>query len=362
MIALIIATMMTTLAGCGTTADNVIDNTEVTEAVTEIATEMTEVIDEIADATEDIVDATEVVADADDEDEVANDDVAEEPANDQSDKTDKDKANNIADKTPADNKDKSDDKPAENAEKTPAKDDKKPDENKTEDKKPAEQPVHKHNYTGKVTKNATCAAKGVKTYTCNCGATYTEDIAKTDYKYDNGTVTKAATCNAEGTKTYKCACGKTYNESIPKTAHQYDNGTVTKAPSCTEDGVMTYKCKTCGATYTEGIGMGSHTYAHHDAKGHEEQVLVKEAWDETVTEVHAICIGCGYDGGAGNAGTDNVGYHIAQQIVADFNTDCQSYTSKKVTVSSKHHDAVYETRWVVDSEAYDECTTCGHKK
>lgn len=317
LIALIITMMMTTLTGCGEVADTVIDNTEVSEAITE----MTEVIDKIADATEDVIgtentetaeteiDATEVVAD---EDEVA-EDVAEDTANDnKSDKTDTQTTDNKS------NDKKTEDKPAENAEKTPAKDDKKPAETPAE--KPAEnKPVHTHSYTGKVTKNATCANTGVKTYTCSCGATYTEDIAKT--------------------------------------AHQYDNGTMTKAPTCNTEGVMTYTCG-CGATYTEKIGVGSHTYAHHDAEYKTVTVVVQEAWDEDQYEGHAICNGCGKDFGAGTAGADAVGLHIA----TDFFDDCENYRAEKVKVGTKHHDAVTETRQELVSEAYDECTTCGHKK
>ena len=37
---------------------------------------------------------------------------------------------------------------------------------------------HIHNYTSKVTKKPTCTETGVRTYTCECGDTYTEDIDK----------------------------------------------------------------------------------------------------------------------------------------------------------------------------------------
>ena len=126
-----------------------------------------------------------------------------------------------------------------------------PVDNKTDksDSKPDKsdsKPAHTHRYTGKVTKNATCESNGVKTYTCSCGDTYTENIAKTGHSYDNGKVTKNATCSAAGVKTYTC--------------------------------------KNCGATRTESISATGHDWKHHEATGHEEQVLVKAAWDETVTE------------------------------------------------------------------------------
>lgn len=40
-------------------------------------------------------------------------------------------------------------------------------------------PAHKHSYTAKVTKAATCGTAGVKTYTCACGDSYTESIPAT---------------------------------------------------------------------------------------------------------------------------------------------------------------------------------------
>lgn len=208
--------------------------------------------------------------------------------------------------TPVDNKtDKSNNKTD--------KSDSKPDKS---DSKPA----HTHRYTGKVTKNATCESNGVKTYTCSCGDTYTENIAKTGHSYDNGKVTKNATCSAAGVKTYTC--------------------------------------KNCGATRTESISATGHDWKHHEATGHEEQVLVKAAWDETVTEVHTFCNQCGKDFGAGNAGADAAVLHVAGLD----GTDCYSYSSKQVTTGTVHHDAVYKTKWVQDTAAYDECTKCGAKK
>ena len=43
--------------------------------------------------------------------------------------------------------------------------------------------AHTHKYTSKVTKAATCAAEGVKTFTCSCGDTYTEKVATTAHKW-----------------------------------------------------------------------------------------------------------------------------------------------------------------------------------
>ena len=44
-------------------------------------------------------------------------------------------------------------------------------------------PSHSHSYTGKVTTEATCTEAGIKTFTCSCGATYTETIPAKGHIY-----------------------------------------------------------------------------------------------------------------------------------------------------------------------------------
>ncbi len=118
---------------------------------------------------------------------------------------------------------------------------------------------------GTVTKNATCKATGTKTYKCTAckDVIKTETIAKLAHKSDNGTVTKKATCKATGTKTYKCtACKATIKtDTIAKTAHDYDSGKVTKKATCKATGVKTYTCSVCKDTKTETIKKSTtHSY------------------------------------------------------------------------------------------------------
>ena len=150
---------------------------------------------------------------------------------------------------------------------------------------------HTHSYTAKVTKAATCTAEGVRTYTCSCGASYTEKIAKTAHKAvtDNavsatctrdgktegshcavcGTVLKAqqripaaghkavtdnavsATCTREGkTQGIHCSvCGTVLKaqQKIPATGHKYSFiSTVTATPDC--DGAIKKTCGICGVS------------------------------------------------------------------------------------------------------------------
>lgn len=105
-------------------------------------------------------------------------------------------------------------------------------------------------------------------------------------------------------------------------------------------------------------------------KGHNEQVLVQAAYDEQVpiTEMkaHDICSSCGAD----LTGTD-ISSHVYQHMI---NGDDKGghYTEWRETVvgyNTVHHDAVYETRYVVDSPATTKqeltgykCSGCGKTK
>ena len=87
-----------------------------------------------------------------------------------------------------------------------------------------------HSYgDGVVTKQPTCGAAGVKTYTCTlCGSEKTEIITEAlSHSYDSGVITEEPTCTDAGIKTYTCTvCGKNKTEYIPKlTSHNYTNGT-----------------------------------------------------------------------------------------------------------------------------------------
>ena len=103
-------------------------------------------------------------------------------------------------------------------------------------------------------------------------------------------------------------------------------------------------------------------------KGHNEQVLVKDAWDEQVpiTEMkeHSICNQCGADITADPWGHNK--QHALNYEAGSF----RSVWIEEVTgYNTVHHDAVYETRYVVDSPATTKqeltgykCSGCGKTK
>lgn len=100
-------------------------------------------------------------------------------------------------------------------------------------------------------------------------------------------------------------------------------------------------------------------------KGHNEQVLVKEAWDEQVPikemKEFTFCSTCGA----------NITGHAVEHLENSLN--CQGYYTdwREVTTgyNTVHHEAVYETRYVIDSPATTKqeltgykCSGCGKTK
>ena len=70
--------------------------------------------------------------------------------------------------------------------------------------------AHVHNYTAAVTKAATCAEEGVKTYTCSCGSSYTEAVPVIAHSFGEYVYNDDATTEKDGTKTATCSvCGAT---------------------------------------------------------------------------------------------------------------------------------------------------------
>lgn len=102
-------------------------------------------------------------------------------------------------------------------------------------------------------------------------------------------------------------------------------------------------------------------------QGHNEQVLVQAAYDEPTYgyEYHSFCNTCGLDLTANGI---NDAQHVKQHML---NGEGGSTTQKPVEVQTGtiHHEAVYETRYVVDSPATTKqeltgykCSGCGKTK
>lgn len=107
-------------------------------------------------------------------------------------------------------------------------------------------PKHEHSYQEEVTKEATCTEVGEKTFTCDCGDSYTEEIAALGHEYTD-TVTKEPTCTEEGEKTFTCTrCGDSYPEAVSAAGHKYADETVVDTePTCTATGESSRHCSVC---------------------------------------------------------------------------------------------------------------------
>lgn len=125
--------------------------------------------------------------------------------------------------------------------------------------------THKHEYTSEVTKEATHLEEGKTTYTCECGDTYTEEIAKlTAHTYEK--VVTEPTCTTQGYTTYTCECGDSYVDNyVGMLDHEYISEITTPATHLTE-GIETFTCD-CGDSYTEAIAkLEGHSYTSEVTK------------------------------------------------------------------------------------------------
>ena len=102
--------------------------------------------------------------------------------------------------------------------------------------------------------DATEAADGTETAACTiCGAKDTRTAAGTKIVHVHNytaAVTKAATCAEEGVKTYTCSCGSSYTEAVPVIAHSFGEYVYNDDATTEKDGTKTATCSVCGATDT----------------------------------------------------------------------------------------------------------------
>ena len=185
-----------------------------------------------------------------------------------------------------------------------------------------------------------------------------EETAKTDSsnksntsesKKDNTASTTNTSSNKNNTSSSKPSNKSSNNSGIPKPSNNSDSNSESSKPAeHTHNWVAQYKT------------------VNVPEKGHNEQVLVQAAYDEQVpvTEMKefSICNQCGADI------TGDPWGHLEQSAVNGGN--CGGYHSewREVVTGYKtvHHEAVYETRYVVDSPATTKqeltgykCSSCG---
>ena len=111
---------------------------------------------------------------------------------------------------------------------------------------------------GEITKEATCAEEGIRTYTCSiCHKTKTEAIPATGQHTMVTVVDRKATCGKAGSEHQECSVchgNKSAETVIPATGkHAWGEWKVTKAATALAKGVQTRSCNVCGEKQTQEI-------------------------------------------------------------------------------------------------------------
>ena len=242
---------------------------------------------------------------------------------------------------------------------------------------------HSHQWTLKSTTAATCTANGVKTYTCHCGNSKTEQLSALGHNFTgsvsynwtqvNGnyrvtasrycarhcgqsitetttaqqTEIKAATCTANG----QIQCTATFSNSTfstqikifstPPIGHTYKDAVT--APTCTEKGFTTHTCH-CGHSYVD---------SYVDALGHKwnngavtKQPTCKEEGIKTYT-----CLVC----------SETKTETIEKLKIHTYDNDCDAICN--ICDASRPITHQYDSnRYNDEVSCWYECTVCGEKK
>lgn len=201
--------------------------------------------------------------------------------------------------------------------------------------------------------------------------TPSEDSAKTeDEKKDETEVKqeekKEETAKADSSNKSNASESKKDNTASTTNTSSNKNNTSSSKPSNSSNSSNSNSSKPAEHTHN---WVAQYKTVNVPEKGHNEQVLVQAAYDEQVpiTEMKefSICNQCGADI------TGDPWGHLEQSAVNGGN--CGGYHSewREVVTGYKtvHHEAVYETRYVVDSPATTKqeltgykCSGCGKTK
>ena len=208
--------------------------------------------------------------------------------------------------------------------------------------------------------------------------TPSEDSAKTeDEKKDETEVKqeekKEETAKADSSNKSNASESKKDNTASTTNTSSNKNETSSSKPSNSSNNSGTSKPSNNSGSNSSNSKPAEHTHnwvaqyktVNVPEKGHNEQVLVQAAYDEQVPQYQdlerSICNQCGADI------TNNIDAHFKSSW------DCSGYHMEFQQVltgyKTVHHEAVYETRYVVDSPATTKqeltgykCSSCGKTK
>lgn len=181
-----------------------------------------------------------------------------------------------------------------------------------------------------------------------------KDTGKEEKKSD-AEEEKKADGKAQETKTQNSTPGQA---DIEKSSAADDRNTASQNTSPVARPNHKTTEKTSGASHTHSWNAQT-TVVHHPETGHNEQVLVKEAWTEKIPiyemDEKSICNACGADI------TWNEYEHTKEHALKGENAAHHSeWVSTVVGYDEVYHEAQYTTKWVQDSAAWDETVTTGY--
>ena len=222
---------------------------------------------------------------------------------------------------------------------------------KTEDEKKEEQEVKQEEKKEEKKEETAKADSSNKSNTSESKKDNTASTTNTSSNKNNtSSSSKPSNSGSNNSNTSKPSNNSSNNSSSSKPSNNSgSNSNNSKPAEHTHDWVAQYKTVTV------------------PEKGHNEQVLVQDAYDEPTYgyEYHSFCNTCGLDLTANGI---NDAQHVKQHML---NGEGGSATQKSVEVQTGtiHHEAVYETRYVVDSPATTKqeltgykCSSCGKTK
>lgn len=211
--------------------------------------------------------------------------------------------------------------------------------------------------------------------------TPSEDSAKTEDEKKDEQEVKQEEKKEETSKTNTSESKKNNTASTSSSSNKNNSSSNSSKPSSKPSNSSSNNSSSSKPSNNSGSNSSSSKPAEHKhdwvaqyktvtvpEKGHNEQVLVQAAYDEQVpiTEMQefSICTTCGADI------TGNTSAHMKAHMLNGENGNFRSEWREVVTgYKTVHHDAVYETRYIVDSPATTKqeltgykCSGCGKTK
>ena len=191
--------------------------------------------------------------------------------------------------------------------------------------------------------------------------TPSEDSAKTeDEKKDEQEVKKEETAKANSSNKSNTSESKKNNTASTNSSSNKNNSSSNSSKPSSKPSNSSNSSSSKPAEHTHNW-VAQYKTVNVPEKGHNEQVLVQAAYDEQVPikemKEFSICSTCGADI-TGNTSAHVKNHMINGDDVGGYHSEWREVVTGYQTV---HHEAVYETRYVVDSPATTKQELVGYK-